>query len=86
MNPPPPQGGHRKKLKKGISDGAAGGRLKGIYVFLPFLSQEIFPRQPVLVREGVSIHNTHVMNAVCPYLPEFADQEVSLMLRLVLEE
>ena len=35
------------------------------------------------VGEGVSVHDTHVMNTVCPSLPGVADQKVSLLLGIL---
>ena len=34
----------------------------------------------VLVGEGVSVHNIHVVNTVCTYLPEVVDYKVLLWL------
>ena len=33
--------------------------------------------------EGVSVHNTNIMNNVRLYLPEVADQQVSLLLQML---
>ena len=33
------------------------------------------------MRLGTSVHDTHVMNTVCPILSEVTDQEVTLMFR-----
>ena len=33
------------------------------------------------MRWGVSVHNTNVVNTVCPLLPEVTDQQVALLLR-----
>ena len=30
---------------------------------------------------GVGVHNPHVMNTVCPLLPEVTDQQVALLFR-----
>ena len=32
------------------------------------------------VGDGVSVHNMHVINTVYPSMPEFADQQVSILL------
>ena len=36
-----------------------------------------------LVREGFSVHDTHVVNTVRPSLPDVADQKVSLLLVII---
>ena len=36
--------------------------------------------QLVPMREGVSVHDSHVVNNVCPSLTEVANQKVSLIL------
>ena len=54
----------------------------GLQVFpilLFFRRMDTFLRRLVLVREGVIIHSTHLVNTVRPSLPKFTDQEVSLM-------
>ena len=33
--------------------------------------------------DGVSVHGTHVINTVCPYLPEVVDHQVSLLLKII---
>ena len=59
----------------------------GLPVF-PFLSLlhgwGSFLRIFVLVREGISIHDTHVVNTVRPLLPEVTDQYSPFILRLIL--
>ena len=34
-----------------------------------------------LVRQGVGVHDTHVVDTVCPLLPEVMDKKFALLLR-----
>ena len=70
--PPPHQGGRQRRQLKDISDGAFGVRPPGISIFSLFQIQEPFLRQLVMVREGISIHDTHIINAFHPSLTEVA--------------
>ena len=46
-----------------------------VFTFYLFLNIQVtFLWRLVLVREGISIHNMNVMNAVPPYIPEVVDQ------------
>ena len=54
-----------------------------LQVFLLLLllrRMETLPRRLVSVREGFSVHCTHVVNNVRPSMPEVADQQVFLLL------
>ena len=53
-------------------------------ILLFFHRLETFLQLLVVVIEGVSTHDTHVVNAVSPYMPKFADQEVSLLFRITM--
>ena len=44
------------------------------------LHLEALLRRLFLVGEGINVHDTHVMNTVCPSLPEVAGQQISLLL------
>ena len=53
-----------------------------IHLFLPlFCLMEALIRLLNMVCEGVSIHNTHVVNTVGPLLPEVLDKKVALLFR-----
>ena len=58
----------------------------GLQVF-PFSSfcavRRHFSRKIILVREGVGIHVTHVVNAVHQSLSKVLDKEVSLLLCII---
>ena len=36
-----------------------------------------------MVGEGVSVHDMHVVNNVCPSMPEAVDQQVYLLLQMI---
>ena len=51
-----------------------------IHLFLPLLRLvEAFLQLLQLICEGVSVHNTHVVNTVGPLLPEVPDKKVALL-------
>ena len=50
-------------------------------LFPPFCLVEAFLRLLLLISEGVSVRDTHVVNTVCPLLPEVSDKKVALLLR-----
>ena len=49
-------------------------------LFLLLFHQEALLCQLFLLIEGVSVPDTHVVNNVCPSLPEVADQQISHLL------
>ena len=76
---PPCQVYHLKKIQKRRSDGSSGGRppdMSSSSLFPP--SGEIFQRL-FLVIEGTSIHDRHVVDAVCLSLSEVLNQRVSIL-------
>ena len=54
--------------------------LQVLTLFLLLRHYEALLWRPVLVREGGSVHDMHVVNTVCPYLPEFVDQHISIII------
>ena len=55
-------------------------RLQIVLLIILINRMKTFLRRLVLVGEGVSVHDTHVVNTVHPYLTEVADRKVSLLL------
>ena len=58
-------------------------RLQVHCLLLLLFCLETLLRRLVPVGEGFSVHDKHVVNTVCPYIPEVADQQVSLMLKFL---
>ena len=50
-------------------------------LFPPFRLVEALFRVLFLVHWGVIFHNTHVVNTVCPLLPEVLDKKVAFLFR-----
>ena len=48
--------------------------LQILMIFLLLGCQEALLQRLVMVRDGVSVRNMHVVNTVCPSLPKVADQ------------
>ena len=67
------KGGEMEKLPEAILQ---------LFLFLLLLRiQEELLRILVPVGQAVSVHNTHAVNTVHIYLPEVADQKISLLLQ-----
>ena len=66
----PPPAVHPLRRKGGSSAGAAGGKPPGTSDFSPFRHLEAPHWILSPVCWGVSVHDTHVVNTVCPLLPE----------------
>ena len=85
----PFQGSRRLHPQKPVNRGDKGGEVPTlleaslqIHLFLPlFCLVEAFIRRLWLISEGVSVHNTHVVNTVSPLLPEVQDQNAALLFR-----
>ena len=85
----PFQGSRCLHLQQPVHRGNKGGELPmlleaslQIHLFLPFLRLvETFLRRLCLISEGVSVHDTHVMNTVDSLLPEVLDKKASLLFR-----
>ena len=54
--------------------------LQVIPLFLFFFRHETFLQRLVLLGEGVCIHDTHVLNIICPYLRESIYQDIPFLL------
>ena len=53
-----------------------------IHIFFPlFRLVEALLRLLQLLCEGVSVHDTHVVNTVCTLFPEVPDKKVALLFR-----
>ena len=50
-------------------------------LFPPFCLVEALFRVLFPVRQGVSVHDTHVVNTVCPLFPEVLDKKVAFLFR-----
>ena len=47
----------------------------------PFGLVEALLRRLAYIRQGISVHDTHVVNTVCPLLPEVLDKKVAFLFR-----
>ena len=79
--------------KKSVHLGEEGSEVPnlfeaGVKVFLLLLLLSGFQELIVffgLVGGGVSIHDTHVVNTVCPLIPKVSDEDTPLQLSLILQ-
>ena len=62
------------ETKKGISGALPKASLQLLPLFLLLRCQEALLWRLVLVRDGVSIHDTHAANTVRSYITEVPDQ------------
>ena len=51
-----------------------------LLLILPLRRMKTLLRRLVPVVEGVSVHNTHDVNTVCPSLTETADKKIYILL------
>ena len=78
----------KKAVHRGNEGGVVFTIVEGIVEVLPLLfalgSLQALLRGLGLVGDGVSIHNTRIVNSVRPLSPKIPDQQVPLLLYLLL--